>query len=142
MSACLFALVALASGFAAAETPPRQMPTFGRSNFTGATVVYGPDGSIIDFTGPPASAAISVQKISGIGTTGALVSAPDTANRRTVMNTSASITCELMGSAAAYGTGWPLPPGGFFTFDASGRTSAALYVACASAGGTVAVMSY
>lgn len=88
-----------------------------------------------------ASSAISVARTTGIGTTGVLVSAADATNRRTITNTSA-IACELMGSAAAYGTGYPLPAGGSFTFDASGRTTAALYVACASAGGTVAVLSF
>jgi len=88
-----------------------------------------------------ASSAINTQRTTGIGTTGVLVSPVAADARRTVTNTS-GIACELMGSAAAYGTGYPLPAGGSFTFDASGRTTAALYVACASAGGTVAVLSY
>ncbi len=87
------------------------------------------------------TSAIAVQRTTGIGTTGVQVSAIDAVNRRTVTNTSA-IACELMGSAAAYGTGYPLPGGSSFTFDASGRTTAALFVACASSGGTVAVLSY
>lgn len=90
----------------------------------------------------PASSAYSVQRTSGIGTTGSLVSAADATNRRTVTNTS-GLACELVTAPGnAYGTGFPLPAGGSFTFDASGRTTAAIYVACASTGGTVAVLSY
>ncbi|WP_143103795.1 hypothetical protein [Methylobacterium gossipiicola] len=100
-----------------------------------------PGANVIGFTSPPPSTAISTQRTTAIGTTGVLVSPVAADARRTVTNTS-GIACEMMGSAAAYGTGYPLPAGGSFTFDASGRTTAALYVACASAGGTVAVLSY
>lgn len=85
--------------------------------------------------------AISVLRTANIGTTGVQVSGTDATNRRTVTNTS-TLACELMGSAAAYGTGYPLPAGQSFTFDASGRTTAALFVACSAAGGTVAVLSF
>lgn len=100
-----------------------------------------PGANEIGFAAPKPTTAFSVQRTGSIGTTGLLVSPADTANRRTVTNTS-DRACELMGSAAAYGTGYPLPAGGSFTFDASGRTTGAIYVACASAGGAVAVLSY
>lgn len=85
--------------------------------------------------------AFSVARTTGIGTTGVQVSAADPANRRTVANTG-SVACEITSGATAYGTGYPLPVGGAFTFDNAGRTTAALFVACSASGGSVAVMSY
>jgi hypothetical protein len=87
------------------------------------------------------SDSFSVAKTASIGTTAVLVSGSDNRARRTIRNTG-SIACEIMPAATAYGTGHPLPAGESFTFDASGRTTAALYVACASAGGSVSVISY
>lgn len=90
---------------------------------------------------PPATGAFSVARVAGIGTSGVLVSAADPISRRTVTNTG-SVACEIMPGAAAYGTGYPIAPGGSFTFDAAGRTTAAIYAACSASGGSVAVMSY
>ncbi|MFE1601629.1 hypothetical protein [Methylobacterium sp. ID0610] len=91
--------------------------------------------------GPAPTSSFSIARTGSIGTTAVQVSGADTTNRRTVTNTSA-IGCELMPAATAYGTGYPLPAGGSFTFDASGRTTGAIFVACSAAGGTVAVISY
>ena len=88
-----------------------------------------------------ATSAFAVQRTTNIGTTGTLVSAADTINRRTVRNTG-SIALEFVAQGAAYGTGHPLPVGESFTFDAAGRTTAAIYLAAASAGGAASVMSF
>jgi hypothetical protein len=93
------------------------------------------------YTSSKPSSAFTIRKTASIGTTAVLVSDIDLINRRVVTNTS-GIACELMPAATAYGTGYPLPAGGSFTFDASGRTTAALYVACASTGGTINVISF
>lgn len=143
---------------------PSQQQTFGSFDLSGVkfpkhVMVDPTTGAAIGVSGAPlfasitnfpavqavtqgATSAFSVAKTTGVGTTGTLVSAADTTNRRTIRNTS-SIACEI-GSASgfAYGAGHPLPAGESFTFDASGRTTAAIYVACASAGGSVSVMSF
>lgn len=108
-------------------------------NSTNALPVAGGSGGGTVTIAPTSS--FSVTKTSAIGTTATQVSAADTTNRRTVRNTS-SIACEIMPGATAYGTGHPLPAGESFTFDAVGRTTAAIFVGCASAGGSVSVMSY
>ncbi|WP_238291860.1 hypothetical protein [Methylobacterium longum] len=100
-----------------------------------------PGGNVIGFASPPPTATFGVAKTTGIGTAAVQVSAADTTNRRTVTNTSA-LACEIMPAATAYGTGYPLPAGGSFTFDASGRTTTAIFMACASDGGTAAVLNY
>ena len=88
-----------------------------------------------------ATAAYTVQRTNSIGTTGTLVSAADTTNRRTVRNTG-SIALEFVAQGAAYGTGHPLPVGESFTFDNGGRMTGAIYLAAASAGGAASVMSF
>lgn len=136
-----------------AQSPPTRMPRFGEGAFTIPVVIYDAAGNVVPSFGggsgaSPASSSIAVQRTGGIGTTGTLVSAADATSRRTVQNLSQTVDCEIVPAlGGAYGTGFPLGRAGGvlptqFTFDASGRTTAALYVACASAGGTVAVLSY
>ncbi len=139
-------MLGVAASAASAQSPPARMPPHTVTTAAQPVVIYDAAGNVVSPFGggpvsPPASSAIGVQRTGSIGTTGTLVSPADAASRRTVTNTS-TIACELMGAAGAYGTGYPLPAGMSFTFDASGRTTAALYVACASAGGAVAVLSY
>lgn len=89
-----------------------------------------------------ASPTYSVQRTTGIGTTGVQVSAADQVNRRSVANV-ATLACEIVASlGAAYGTGFPLPANGVMNFDDTGRTASAIFVACSGAGGAVAVLSY
>ena len=134
--ACLvLALAALLTGPVRAAPP---METNQLVDVTGAPI--GVNANPLAAS-PPATGTFGVVRTAGIGTTGVLVSGPDPQNRRTVTNTG-SVACEIMPSAGAYGTGYPIAPGGSFTFDAAGRTTAAIYAACSAAGGSVAVMSY
>jgi hypothetical protein len=134
--ACLVvALSAFLTGAARAAPP---METNQLVDGTGAPLGVGGNPLAAN---PPATGAFSVARVAGIGTSGVLVSAADPVSRRTVTNTG-SMACEIMPGAAAYGTGYPIAPGGSFTFDAAGRTTAAIYAACATSGGSVAVMSY
>lgn len=126
-----------ASGTVINTLPPTGQGTAANS----LPVVVASDQSAVPVT-QSATSAFSVSRTTGIGTTGTLVSAADTTNRRTIRNIG-TIAAEIVSaSGAAYGTGHPLPAGESFTFDASGRTTAAIYVACASAGGSVSVISY
>lgn len=134
--ACLVvALAALLSG-AAHAAPPMETNQL----VDGAGLPFGTPSNPLA-ANPPATGAFSVARISAIGTSAMLISAADLIGRRTVTNTG-SVACEIMPAATAYGTGYPIAPGGSFTFDAAGRTTAAIYAACASSGGSVAVMSY
>ncbi|MCJ2102472.1 hypothetical protein [Methylobacterium sp. E-046] len=119
-----------------------KVPAKGQAAMAASTpVTIASDQSPVPVT-QGATSAYAVQRTTGIGTTGVLVSAADTTNRRTVRNTG-SIALEIVSAlGAAYGTGHPLPAGESFTFDASGRTTAAIYLAAASAGGTASVISY
>lgn len=130
----------LPTGAATEATIAARLPTLGAKASAGSLPVVLPTDQVV-VAAPAPSSAIVVTKTGSIGTTGVQVSAADLVNRRTVTNTG-SIACELMGSAAAFGTGFPLPAGESFTFDAAGRTTAALFVACSTTGGTVAVISY
>ncbi|MGX5775449.1 hypothetical protein [Methylorubrum zatmanii] len=94
--------------------------------------------------GSTPSSAYSVQRTTGIATTGTLVSAANSASglRRTIRNIG-TVALEIVVAAGdAYGSGHPLPSGESFTFDDTGRTTAAVYCAGASAGGAVSVISY
>lgn len=136
------ALVALGAVGLIAAAPPSVAPSYTRDVSLQPVAVYDAAGNVVStLGGAPPSSAYSVVRTGAIGTAAVLVSAADTTNRRTVTNTGTQ-ACELVQAAGAFGSGYPIPAGASFTFDANGRTTAALYIACASAGGTVAVLSY
>lgn len=85
--------------------------------------------------------SLSVKRTTGIGTTAVEVS-PGGNARRSIANIGSTTLelCEKVGDA--YGTGFPLPAGTAFTFDAGGSISGSIYVASSGAGGVAAVVSY
>lgn len=119
--------------------PAEDYPVVRLANSAGA-VVDPATGS----GGSTPSSAYSVLRTTGIATTGTLVSAANAGSglRRTIRNIG-TIALEIVAaSGGAYGSGHPLPAGESFTFDDTGRTTAAIYCAGASAGGAVSVISY
>ena len=87
------------------------------------------------------STGYSVKRITDIPNTGTLVSESGN-NRRTLKNTG-STTLELVETlGAAYGTGYPLAPGGVFNFDDAGNMQGPIYLASSDAGGACAVIGY
>ena len=87
------------------------------------------------------SAGYRITRTPNIGTTAVRVSEPRS-NRRTIKNIGQT-NLELVEKLGdAYGTGYPLAPGGAFNFDDAGQMSGGIYVVSESAGGAVAVLGY
>lgn len=136
------ALACLLASAARADPPPTAAPDYRSGVALQPASIYDANGNIVSsFGAEPPSVAFFVAKTAGIGTTAVQVSGVEALRRRVIRNTG-STACEFMPAATAYGTGHPLPAGESFVFDASGRTTAAIFVACAAAGGSVSVVSY
>jgi hypothetical protein len=117
-----------------------QNSTAAGTSATNAQAIQGVTNGVPITTATSAIGTISVARTT-VGTTTALISAADPTNRRTVLN-NGSVACEFGPAGFAYGAGFPLAPGNSFTFDNAGRNTAAIYGACAAAGGAFAVASF